>query len=409
MKRLALLAAVVVLAAACERAAAPKPAARTAAKKPAEATIPLENDNLLNLVFGAAAIDRYGELSYEATIAHALDGTPVTAWRGAPGGKMSATLSFAAPTRLRRLGVTVGRNKNEAPARMVVEASLDGTSWQPALDAEVKPDGTRQMFDVDAHALYLRVHFTDPTDYYGAVLSIHANGSETAPALRRPIAGCWLINHTMPARFEERGARVFGTIDDDILVDGGTDGRVYRLMWREGMQWGFAAVTVSADGNHLSGVRWHEEVNPQHNGDGWLGRRVPCTAAASLDGGKIADAIIARTASWRMYGVRFDRQNRIVESESDNALDLAAKIIRDHPKHQFRLIAREFREPGEEKNVARADAMLTAAQNALARRGADLSRVALKSAGPERHALSYDFTSQRVMDSSVELQVLPSR
>ena len=402
MKRLAVAAAALLLAAACERPA--DPATDTAPVKAVQPPIVIENDNLLNLVFGGAVVERNNELNYEDSVAHALDATSTTAWRSAPGGKLSGTFSLAARTKLGRVGVTVG---NDAPAAMRVETSLDGKSWQPLIETNL--DGRKrdpQLFDArGTEALFLRFNFPD-RDYHNAVLSLYVTGSETAPALRPPLAGCWTINHTMPAKFEQRGARVYGTIDD-ILVDGGSDGRFYRVMWREGMQWGYAAVSVSADGNHLSGVRWHEEVNPKHNGDGWLGVRVPCTDSNSLDSEHAAKQILDRATLWRIYGLRLDRQNRVIEDESTDALQLAAKFIRDNPNKRFQLVAREFREPSEERNRASANAILEAAKNALAKHGADLSRVATRNAGTERHHLSVDFTSLRVMDSCVELQVLP--
>lgn len=391
-----------LLLAACKPAAQPPAAAPQT--PPAEGR--LENDNLLNIVFGTAVIERSNELSYDASVVHALDGTPLTIWRSAPGGRLSTVVSLGALTRLRRVGATVPPTV-EAPAGLLVEASLDGKTWRKALDAKIDPAKAEpQLFDVpNVDARYLRITAVEPVDYYTSVASLHAIGSEIAPFVQPPIEGCWEINHE-PARFERRGARVTGTFGAMIL-DGGTDGRVYRLQWRERMNWGYAAVSISADGNHLSGLRWHEEVNPKHNGDGWLGTRVPCTAAPAIDGANIVDALIARAALWRMYGVRFDRQDRIIADESASALDLAAALIRDHPKHRFRVVARELREPVDAKNRARADAKLQAMREALRARGADLSRIEFFNAGNTRPELSVDFTGQRAMDSGVELQVLP--
>jgi F5/8 type C domain len=404
VKRVLLVLALVLLAS-CERTPAPP-----AAPPPQATTVPvLENDNLLNLVFGAAVVERRDELSYESSVAHALDGTLMTDWTSAPGGKLVATISLAAPTRLRRLGVTVPPTASHAPKAVRFETSLDGTTWRTALERDLQADTVKpQLFDITpVDARYLRVTGID-TDYYSSFLSLYASGAETAPFVQPPLEGCWEINATVPARFERSGARVSGTIGN-IVIDGGTDGRVYRLMWREGMTWGHAAVSVTPDGRHLSGVRWYEEVNQSHSGDGWLGKRVPCSAAAPIDGDAIVDFLIRRAAMWRLYGVRFDRQDRILETESANALDLAAKLVREHPKHRFRLIGREFRESSVGKNRARATAKLNATREALGKRGADLSRIELISDGSDRAPLGADFTTQRVMDTGVELLVLPLR
>lgn len=369
----------------------------------------LENDNLLNLVFGAAVVDRSGELSYEASVAHALDGSRRTPWVSAPGGKQIAILSLAAPTRIARVGASVAPNRGNAPAGILFETSPDGTAWTKAFEARLKHDNRLpQLFDVaPVDARFLRVSAIEPA-FQSHILSLIVNGTETAPVAQPSIEGCWVINAVVPARFVHTGSRVTGTIGP-MVVDGGTDGRVYRLMWLEKMMWGYAAVSISGDGQHLSGVRWHEEVNPKNSGDGWIGKRVPCEQTIAIDTAKVVDDIMRRAAVWRLYGVRLDAQDRIIAAESANALDLAAKIMREHPRHRFRIVAREFRESTEEKNRARCNAKLNAIREALTARGTDLARIEFTIAGSERGPLSVDFTSLHVMDSGIELQVLPLR
>lgn len=394
---------------ACRKAEEPPP--QPAPQKQTEQDDPgsLENDNLLNIVFGAAVVDRSDELSYEASVAHALDGTRRTPWVSAPGGKQTAILSLAAPTRITRVGASVINDRGNAPAAILFETSLDGTTWTRAVEARLKHDDRLpQLFDIaPVVARYLRVSAIEPA-YQSHILSLIANGTETAPVTQPSIEGCWEINSTVPARFVRAGARITGTIGP-MVVDGGTDGRVYRLMWLEKMMWGYAAVSISADGQHLSGVRWHEEVNPKNSGDGWIGKRVPCEQTIAINTAKVVDDIIRRATVWRLYGVRLDAQDKIVAAESANALDLAARVIREHPNHRFRIVAREFRESTEEKNRARCNAKLEAIREALTARGTDLARIDFVVAGSERGPLSVDFTSLHVMDSGVELQVLPSR
>lgn len=413
MKRLAL--ALTCLALTCLALAfcAEEPAAPAPSAPPPQAEDRLENDNLLNIVFGATVLDRSYELNYEASVVQSIDGTKHTGWSSAPGGRMEATFALAAPTRLTRLGASVPRDRTLAPERLRFETSLDAVHWRRALETDLRFEHTEpQFFDIaPTDARYLRVTAIEPRDYYSSIFSLHAIGRETAPFVQPPIEGCWEINHE-PARFERRGARVTGTIGGDMVVDGGSDGRVYRLTWLENAMWGFAAISVSPDGQRLSGLRWHEEVDFEFNGDGWMGKRVPCIADTLVCGGqecppnKIVDDLIRRTAKWRLYGVRFDRDDRLMPAESANALDFLHQLVRDHPRHRFVLVAREYRATPAQ-NRARCETKLNAMREALRARGTDLSRIEFANAGPERHELSADFTSQRAMDSAVELQVLP--
>lgn len=366
----------------------------------------LENGNLLNLVFGATVIDRDNELSYENSAAQAIDGTDLSTWTSAPGGPLTGVFSLPAPTRLQRVGIAVPATKSPAPATLRVETSPDGTTWSQAATLRVRFESPAPQFSElrGIVARYLRFTF-ESGDYTKSILSLHANGAEIEAYRQPPIEGCWKINGEA-AMFSRSGNRVTGVIGR-MAVDGGTDGRVYRLMWLDGPMWGFAAVSVSPDGQRLSGVRWHEEVNPKSNGDGWLGERVPCGARAVVDGNAIVDALVARSAVWRLYGLTFDRQDRLVAENSTAALEVLVRLVRDRPRHRFRLVAREFRAPTEEANRARCAKRLTSLRSVLSARGADLSRIELVTAGTERSELAIDFTSQRVMESGVDLQVVP--
>jgi hypothetical protein len=406
VKRLAVLAACLLLLGSCRRAEAPK-----AEKAPPpgslfdKATLRVENDNLLNLAFGASVIDRQNEGHFEVSAAHAIDGTAMTPWISAPGGPIGGVFSLPAPSRIDRLGVMVDATQSKANVTLHFETSLDGTTWTKAADLPLTfTSSAPQLANANVTAQYIRIALDSP-DYEKSILSLYAIGRETAPPVQPPLDGCWEING-QPARFTGNGARVAGVIGSMAVV-GGTDGRVFRLMWLDHPQWGFAAVTTGADGQHLSGVRWHEEVNPKHNGDGWFGRRVPCASDALVDNAKVVDHVIRRTGFWRMYGVRFDAQDRLMAADSADALDLAAQLVREHPQHRFRLIAREFRAANEQENRARSQRKLDAVRDALKARNTDLSRIELVNAGTQISELNIPFTSQQAMDSGIDLMVVP--
>ena len=399
MSRLLLATAFLFALAACDRSVETPPAPEPVRGESGQ----LENGNLLNLVFGAAAIDRDNELSFESSAAHAIDGSDFTPWTSAPGGPLSGVFSLAAPTRLRRLGAALPKTSSTGPVVLRIETSADGQSWARGIEQPVRTDTEApQLFELSpVVARYVRVTL-DSKDFNKGILSLHAAGAEVEPYAQPAIEGCWEING-QPARFMRSGARVTGKIGP-MSVDGGTDGRVYRLMWLEPPMWGYAAVSVSPDGQYLSGVRWHEEVNPKHNGDGWFGRRAPCKEDA-LIGTRTVDTLLDRARVWRLYGVRFDRQDRILAAESAETLDEVARVIAAR-RERFRIVAREFRSVSVAANRARCAAKLTAMREALSARGVDLTRVEFVSAGTERSALAVDFTSQRAMDSGVDLQAV---
>jgi len=266
-----------------------KPAA--AATKTPETTFltaksdhPYDGDNLLNLAFGASVVSRTGEQNLETSAIHVLDGSPLTSWVSPPGGpRQSAVFSFPATARLDEVGVLAP--SKDVPSRVHFAASTDGTTWRDVttLTCKLTPETQKAVVE-PFDARYLRVEMLEDRNQYSILTSVHAGGELLGPPEVPEIDGCWRINGA-PARFVRKSARVVGVIGTEppVQIDGGSDGRVYRLMWYRGPMWGFTTITVAPDGKTLSGLKWHEEVNPVHVGDGWFGERVPCAAVRPIE------------------------------------------------------------------------------------------------------------------------------
>jgi outer membrane protein OmpA-like peptidoglycan-associated protein len=177
-------------------------------------------------------------------------------------------------------------------------------------------------------------------------------------------------------------------------------------MWLRKAQWGYAAITVTPDGEKLSGVRWHEQVNPFQSGHAYFGERAPCTGLL-LDERRGVDAILRRAGRWALFGIQFDARDRIVERESELTLDLLAGIVRASSL-RLRLVGHEFREKTPELNEKRSAARAEAVRAALRARGVDVKGLDILGAGDTQRAeLALDYTTQRAMDSRVELQAAP--
>ncbi len=193
--------------------------------------------------------------------------------------------------------------------------------------------------------------------------SVHVRGKYEAPPAAKPIAGCWTINDT-PAHFTEEGGRVRGAIGD-LILQGGAEGALYRLIWTRGPEWGHAAITLSPDGRTLSGIKWHEEPIVYNFGESWFGtqctgvRKAPALSAAEGTSPVVRDLsqdFLQRARRLPMYG-------------GDVDLDVVLQRVR--------LVARDFRGvPVQPK--------LEALRAALQKRGADLSRVEFIALGETR-------------------------
>jgi len=253
-------------------------------------------------------------------------------------------------------------------------------------------------------ARYLRVRtIAAPGQRFTALGSFHAVGRETGPVQPGDIAGCWTINGE-PARFERRGARVVGVIgnDDPVHFDGGFDGRTNRLLWLARAQYGFALLTVSPDGQSISGVRWHERVGFDSIGLGWLGTRGDC-ATAPFGPDKVRARFLDAQRRWPLYGLRFDAADRLIPGLSAATLDEAAARLRA-ASQPLRVVAHEFQEPAAQQNRTRAERRLAAVREALAARGVDVKKIRFVNAAGQPDTRAQDTTVQRFFVSSIDIE-----
>ncbi|HWW59990.1 MAG TPA: hypothetical protein VN181_01355, partial [Thermoanaerobaculia bacterium] len=268
-----------------------------------------------------------------------------------------------------------------------------------------RADAAPQFFDVTStEASFVRITPADAESVI-AIRTLHVHGTEVEAPRAASLDGCWTING-LPARIVQNGARVIGVIGDErpIFIDGGSDGRVVRLLWTKLPQFGFAAVSVSPDGSRLSGVRWHEQPAERTAGDAWFGVRGAC-AKTQLGGGRVIGTFFNRAGRYPLYGLRFDKDERLEDAASSAALSELASILAQAPSQRFRIRANEFRETTPDANRAHAEKRLASLRAALASRGVDLARITFDAAGDTAPLHRPVNAGMRTMASSVDLQL----
>ncbi len=268
---------------ACKRASEPAPAQPQQQKqavqdgdRPIDAPIPdIDSDNLLNVVYGAAVVSRTGELNLETSAMHAIDGMSLTTWSSPPAGaEQTLVFAFGVPSRVEQLGVTTMR-KQQAPAQVRFSASADGRSWREITTLQPVDRGTKMTAVPPFEARYPRVETIEPNEHDAVFASVHALGRELAPPPLLSFDGCWDVN-TRRGIFVQRGTRITGTIAGGkapMYVDGGIEGRLAILMWMRGPMWGYAAATITPDGNGISAITFHEDPIFNQVGEAWIGER----------------------------------------------------------------------------------------------------------------------------------------
>lgn len=379
--------ALVLALAACGREAVKTPQSPPpVAKKPAgPQDDAAERENLLNYAHGAVVVWRSAEASLKSSPVRAIDGErDMSSTWSSPPHDSQQTLVFALPSRSRLTRVGAENGPANQASKLRFEASLDGEHFTELATVDLEQREGAQLFDVKpVEAVYLRVSTLDVGRRFVELKSIHARGTPIDPAQPGPIAGCWMLD-TRRGSFAQHGAHAAGRIEDTSL-DGGSDGRFYRFAWIRGPEYGLAAISVTSDGKHLSGISWHEESQPQFVQTTWVG--TPCGTAADQTGDDVFRAFIDRLGRYPLYGLRFDPSGQLIEKDSAFVLDRLAAFMNSLPptanRLPIRLVAYELLQPTSDRNRDVAHAKLDSLGVALIRRGVDPARIEIVNKGAQ--------------------------
>jgi hypothetical protein len=261
--------------------------------------------DVLQLAHGATVISRTGELLLQTSALHAVDGDPGTFWMNPPGDlPQSMTIELPSRTRINKIGVQTEANGGFTANHVTFASSIDGRTFTPVKTIQAKDSADVQWFDVEPfEATHVRVSMDDSllAGHDVRLRSVLANGDALAPPRGGDISGCWKINGE-PAQFKLDGTHVTGILaagKEPLHFDGGFDRLIYRLEWIRGNDYGLSLITVSPDGQHLSGLNWHEEAIPMFFDTSWYGERGPCSIAVpNFD---VPVAYVRRTGRFSLY------------------------------------------------------------------------------------------------------------
>jgi hypothetical protein len=285
-----------------------------------------ERANVLNLAHGGSVVSRTGDASLENSAIYAIDGDLLSAWL-TPNGDPEQTVTVSLPyrTRISELGVARGASAANGFRALLVERSLDGVKFVPFTELRLQGRGGEQFFPVTpAEARFLRVTIREATGTFAQLNSLLARGTQLEPPAARSLDGCWVVN-AMDASLAQHGGDVWGNIGN-MRVEGTVDHGVFRLVWSRGAEYGIALLTVSADGQHLSAIKWHEEAVPVFVGDHWFGEKRPSCSEHPQKDGAVFETWMARAGLFPLYGLTFDESGDLLPASSAT-LDTITRVL----------------------------------------------------------------------------------
>jgi hypothetical protein len=413
MKRLA-SAALLLLLTACPSREPAKPAKLAPVKlEPSSSDDRDERKNLAGLANGATVIDRTGEAYLAVTPVNLIDGNPDSYWMAPPQDMpQSATIALPVKSRLESVGLRSDA-KGEFQLRTArLEAAIGDHPFAVVADLTLTDKPTTQFFNigpVEADRVRITMLGGTKPGHETRLDTLVLRGPELAAPTPRSLAGAWSINGRK-ASFAQFGNHVIGQMEyptnpaNPMHIEGGAEGnRMLRLAWIRGADYGVAAVMVSPDGKHLSGIDWHEDPIPFFYDEGWFGERNGDTLPTD-DAQMFAVSYIRRTGRWPLYGIAFNADGTIDVASSEHALALAAKMISGAPV-PVRLVSHEFREATPAGNLAHSQKTLDSLKAELTRRGVNFATVPTAAAGSDNPRQLTVTEVMRLLYSSVDLEI----
>ncbi len=366
--------------------------------------------NLLSLNAGAAVVSRTAEAMLDASAVRAIDTDLHTMWVSPPGDPQQ-TLVFSLPARARidQVGLRGGSKAELLASAIRVDVSVDGQNF--ATVATVKPVVSEepQMTRIPpVEAAYVRFVILGGGAYV-QIASVNASGTLLETPKPASMTGCFAING-FPASFVQSGAEVVGQVGAGTrlaIVEGGSDGRFYRFAWVRGLEFGLAAVSITPDGEHVSGIVWHEEAIQQQQffAADWLGDRVPCDKPAP-PAISVFRTYLERFQRFPLFGLRFDETGKLHEEDSAATLSRVTAFLSANPNLPVRFVAHELQHSTPDGNRRIAQARIDSLRAALQKNGVKLANVTFVVLGEEKPRREATIDLTRAMYSSVDLELV---
>jgi hypothetical protein len=325
------------------------------------------------------------------------------------------TLVFSLPARARidQIGMRSGSKAEHLASGIRFDLSTDGQNFTPVATITPVVSEAGQMVRIPlTNAAFVRMTVLGAKGTYVQVASVNATGTLIEAPAAAPIDGCFAVNGS-PASFVQKGAEVVGEVAGGArptIVEGGSDGRFFRFAWVRGPEYGLAAVSVTPDGRHLSGIVWHEEAlqESQFFAADWLGDRVSCAKAAPPSAG-VFRSYLERFGRFPLFSLRFDESGELHDGGSAATLSRVTAFLSANPALPVRFVSHELLHSTPDENQRIAQARIDSLRAALQKNGVNLANVAFVALGaktPHREATT-DLT--RAMYSSIDLEVAVPR
>ncbi len=304
--------------------------------------------SLVSFSSGALLVQKPAEYSAAWSAFWILDERPESGW-ASPEGKIENhifVIELAERTLLKQLEFDTGSIDGEGRGAkdVLVEVSDEGSGggFKKIAEASLADKADGQSFPVADEVPGRWVRLTIKNNHgapdYTELMDFRGYGSQLTQTPFPDASGTYTTDFN-DFHLRQQGTSVTGCYEySEGLLNGGIEGRIMKITWREGDRKGPAVMVFSRDGRQFFGL-WWDEGSENQIGSVWNGKQKSkevggCPHWAGGAQEQMAKEL-AQFGRVRVYGINFDVDSATIRSESKPTLDKIAAMLNSDSTMQF--------------------------------------------------------------------------
>ncbi|MFV0388469.1 MAG: OmpA family protein [Pyrinomonadaceae bacterium] len=355
-----------------------------------------------------------------------IDESKKTGWAGAKDQITNQTVVFKLPakTTLKTIGFDTAETDQDAAAKNVkIEVSITSANegFEPILETELKNAEDNQNFNVtkEVPAKFLRL---TAADNYGSkewleIIEVRGYGSQEAlTPMKTDVSGTYETENYGKFHIKQEGTSIVGCYEfDGGLLEGGLNGRIMTLTWKENPyesdgDVGPAVFNFDEDGKNFTGF-WTFASNEYYQGK-WDGKKISdevgsCEHFKALSednaAGSLIEKELEKDGRAAVYGINFDFNSDVIKPESQSTLDQIVTVLNDNPSWNMTIEGHTDSIGGEKFNQSLSEKRAVSVKNYLTTKGIAASRLETKGLGLSAPVATNDTEAGRARNRRVEL------
>lgn len=306
-----------------------------------EAEPPEMERSLLSFSSGALLVQKPPEYNDSWRAFWILDERPESGWASAEGATENNVfvIELAEKTLLKRLEFDTAQVDTDGSGAkdVVVEISNDGSSsgFKEIATLSLVDRQDRQGFpvkiDMPGRWVRLTVRNNHGSTEYTELMDFRGYGEQLTTTALPEVSGTYATDYN-DFHLRQQGTSITGCYEwDGGVLNGGIEGRIMKLTWREKDGQGPAIMVFTSDGKKLFGLWWYEGKTDT-TGEVWNGElKTQVVGGCPHWAGGAQEQMAKDLAEFgrvRVYGINFDVDSAVIRDESKPTLDKIVTLLK---------------------------------------------------------------------------------